>query len=473
MGDLTLNLLIAVIVLNVGLSFQYGFYLGFVNNSKDAVRAYLVDLGAETAGDDAHFRYMWSVLVSIFAIGGTIGTFGMPPITDKIGRKRALLLCSLPCIACCAMMALATNWTMMISARLVVGFGLGGGLSVVNMYINEISPVSIRGALGTSTQLLITIGIAGSQALSTEKFHMLGTQELWKYMMIAPALCNVLLVIGLLYIPDSPSWLLQSQGEESALVALRFLRTNSSEDEIQDEIDSLKNEAALSHGKSTVTCREVFSDSRLWKPVIIGMFVNCSMQMSGIDSVFFYSSMVFEQAGIDRQSAQVWTTIVGVVNVLITIPAMLFMDKLGRKYILASGLAGMCLSFMVSTYAMLNGYHMLAVYSMIAIIVFFAFGPGCIGWFIVSELSPMHARGFANALGLGANWGANWLVGFLFPFILNAMGNWSFSVFATTTGVLTVFTLLCVPETMGLKPEEVAALFAPKGSTKEPLLADA
>jgi MFS family permease len=237
----------------------------------------------------------------------------------------------------------------------------------------------------------------------------------------------------------------------------------------------MRKEQALAEGKTGVTFREVCSDrtGQLWKPILIGMFVNVSMQMSGIDAVFFYSTMVFEEANIHQDWAQVWTTAVGVVNVLVTIPAMLYMDKLGRKRILATGLSGMCASFVVITYAMVNGHHMLAVYAMISIIVFFAFGPGCIGWFISSELCPIHARGFGNALGMGVNWGANWLVGFVFPYILSVLGNWTFTVFMATTGLLAVFTLLFVPETMGLQPHEVAALFAPKGANKEPLLADA
>merc|ERR1711982_143437 len=102
------------------------------------------------------------------------------------------------------------------------------------------------------------------------------------------------------------------------------------------------------------------------------------------------------------------------------------MDRAGRKVFQSLGLGGMCCSYIVITYAMVTGQHTLAVYAMISIIIFFAFGPGCIGWFIVSELSPMHARGFANALGLGVNWFANWLVGFIFPFILAYLQNWTF-----------------------------------------------
>jgi len=343
---------------------------------------------------------------------------------------------------------------------------------VVNMYINEISPAKIRGALGTSTQLLITIGIAASQALSTEKFRLLATAELWRYMMVLPGACCFILVIGLQLMPDSPSFLLRNKGIDEARESLRFFRSGCTDEMVEEELHNLQKEAALCEGKTDVTFWEVCTDKtgQLWKPIIIGMFVNMSMQMSGIDAVFFYSTMVFEQANIDREWAQVWTTAVGVVNVLVTIPAMMFMDKLGRKYILATGLAGMCLSFTVITYAMLNNLHLLAVYSMISIIIFFAFGPGCIGWFIVSELAPMHARGFANALGLGVNWGANWFVGFVFPFILDVLGNWTFVVFMMSTGCLSIFTLVCVPETMGLQPHEVAALFVPKGRCKEPLL---
>merc|ERR1711879_1049227 len=123
--------------------------------------------------------------------------------------------------------------------------------------------------------------------------------------------------------------------------------------------------------------------------------------------------------------AQVWTTLVGVVNVLVTIPAMIFMDSAGRKLILSVGLGGMCASFLLITFAMVNGLHALSIYCMVSIIIFFAFGPGCVGWFIVSELSPIHARAFGTSLGLGVNWFANWFVGFIFPHLLSLLGNWS------------------------------------------------
>merc|ERR1712166_475470 len=126
----------------------------------------------------------------------------------------------------------------------------------------------------------------------------------------------------------------------------------------------------------------------------------------------------------------------------------------------------MCCAYCVITYAMVTGQHMLAVYSMVVVIIFFSFGPGCIGWFIVAELTPIHARSFGTSLG----WGANWFVGFVFPHILSALGDWCFSVFVGTTLVLTVFTLVCVPETKGKTITEVSRFFMSDDMLRESLL---
>jgi len=457
---LTPRLMWTVLSCTLGASFQYGFHVGFVNNAASYVRQHFEALGVEPQGDDEHFTYIWSLVVSAFALGGCAGTFALPPVANRIGRKRALLLTAIPCYLSCALIGMGPNWTYLMLGRLLVGFGCGGGLSVVSIYISEISPVALRGGLGTSSQLLITIGICIAQGVSTSQFDLLAGQETWQYMLLIPTTCCCILVLGLPACADSPSWLLGSRGEAAAEEALRWFRTDASEEEIAAEMQVMRDEAAMGGGK-TAGVSEILRDPLLWKPIVVGMFVNLSMQMSGIDAVLFYSTMVFEKAGIGVLDAQVWTTAVGLVNVLVTIPAMLFMDKAGRKAFQSVGLGGMCCAYAVITFAMVTGRHMLAVYSMVTIIIFFAFGPGCIGWFIVAELTPIHARSFGTALGLGANWIANWFVGFIFPHILIALGDWCFTVFMGTTFVLCVFTLVCVPETKGKTITEVSKFFAP------------
>lgn len=250
--------------------------------------------------------------------------------------------------------------------------------------------------------------------------------------------------------------------------ALRWFRRGASETELQEEFNELEKEMDK-EGAKTLGVGQVFSEARLWKPVAVGMGVNLSMQFSGIDAVFYYSTQVFQDAGFPLSDAQVFTTLVGLVNVFVTIGAMFIMDKAGRKTIQSVGLGGMCISHSVMTYAMVNDHHMLAVWAMVSIIIFFGFGPGCIAWFIIPELVPFDARAIATALGLGVNWAANWFVAFIFPKLLEWVGKWTFSVFILSTFVLTVFTQVCVPETKGKSVTEVAKYFG--GEKTEPLLA--
>jgi len=295
---------------------------------------------------------------------------------------------------------------------------------------------------------------------------------MWQYSFFLPVFCNTFLVIGLPLCPDSPPFLLRSKGEAEARKALCWLRKGASAETVEAELSEMYEESAMGNGKSA-SLKSICANRLLWMPILVGTSVNLSMQLSGIDGVLYYSTDVFEKAGISEEWSQVATTLVGLVNVLVTIPAMLLMDSMGRKAIQSIGLGGMCLSYFTITVALVNGWYMLSVVSMVMIIVFFAFGPGCIGWFIVSELTPIHARSVGTSLGLGANFFANWFVGFVFPFIHEGLGNWCYTVFLLSTFVLTVFTLVCVPETKGKSVAEVSKFFESSKDLTHGLLASA
>lgn len=194
---------------------------------------------------------------------------------------------------------------------------------------------------------------------------------------------------------------------------------------------------------------------------MVGCGVNLSMQLSGIDAVLYYSTKVLQDAGVTLEWAQVYTVMISLLNVLVTIPAMFLMDRAGRKVIQSCGLAGMCLAYIVMTVALVAKMHLVAICAMFFVVGCFAFGPGCIAWFIVAELTPAHARGLATTLGLGANWLANFLVAFAFPHVLAELHAWTFGVFAVLTLLLTVFTLRCLPETRGRTVAEISEFFAP------------
>ena len=164
------------------------------------------------------------------------------------------------------------------------------------------------------------------------------------------------------------------------------------------------------------------------------------------------SYQVFYYAGVEN--APLATTLLGVINVCITIVAVRIMDSVGRRTLLLTSWAGMCCSYLLLTASFLlknsiSFGHQLSIVAMIGVIVFFAFGPGCIAWFIIAEIFPMYAKDTAMSLGVALNWAANWLVAFSFPHIQLAMGDFTFFLFAGTTAFFWAFTFRFVPETKG------------------------
>lgn len=329
-------------------------------------------------------------------------------------------------------------------------------------YFSEISPIAIRGAVGTMHQLGITVGILISQALSTPSLNLLGSESLWQWLFLVPVLCGLLEVIVLPFCPESPSYLYSAQGKEAAREALVRLQSEQVADEylgyIEDEIKS----ASTGDG-SSMTIRELFFDRKLRKQLIVGITVQLMMQFSGIDAVFYYSTTVFKQAGVSDPALA--TTCLGVINVIITIFAVKFMDSAGRKTLLMYSWCGMCASFMTLTASFIlkeQGVHymdQLSVAATTGVIIFFAFGPGCVAWFIIAEIIPLYARDSAMALGIFINWIANWLVAFSFPILLQYTQPYTFLIFVTTTAFFLYFTIRFVPETKGLTVPQLAVEF--------------
>jgi len=260
--------------------------------------------------------------------------------------------------------------------------------SVVPTYFSEISPIAVRGAVGTMHQLGITVGILVSQALSTPSLHLLGSEDKWKWLFVVPVVCGLLEVVLLPFLPESPSYLYATQGRDAARRALVRLQCEDVADEylsyISEEINATSKDSNMEQAGG-MTVVELFRDMRLRKQLIVGITVQLMMQFSGIDAVFYYSTKVFYQAGV--ADPELATTLLGVINVIVTIFAVKFMDTAGRKTLLKYSWMGMFTSYVLLTMSfVLKPYvdymDQLSVFSMTGVIIFFAFGPGCIAWFM-------------------------------------------------------------------------------------------
>jgi MFS transporter, SP family, solute carrier family 2 (facilitated glucose transporter), member 1 len=387
--EISTTLLVTIIVVTIGSSFQFGYGTGVMNNSQDIIMEYFHNQGK------AYTVIQWSTTVSCYGIGGLIGSLLGPKVIGAYcGRRATLILNNIFLVISSAFISFAPQWWYQAIGRIFVGIVAGIATAVVPTYFSEISPIAIRGAIGTMHQLGITVGILVSQALSTPSLHLLGSQDHWKWLFAVPVFCGLLEVIVLPFCPESPSYLYTTQGKAAARKALVRLQSESVADEyleyIQEETQGSTN------GSSSISIMELLNDRNLRKQLIVGITVQLMMQFSGIDAVFYYSTSVFKQAGVSDPALA--TTGLGIINVIVTIFAVKSMDSAGRKTLLTYSWYGMSTSFVLLTASFvlkefgIAYMDQLSIIATTGVIIFFAFGPGCVAWFIIAEIIPLYAR---------------------------------------------------------------------------------
>lgn len=316
--------------------------------------------------------------------------------------------------------------------------------------------------LGSLHQLLVTISILVSQILGLPQI--LGNEERWPFIFYFILVPTVVQVLSLPLIPESPKYTLCMRGNaQKATEDLQKLRGTK---EVGAEVDMMQEEAeaAKASAASKPSMGDMFKGSLRW-PMTIAIALMLTQQLSGINAVMFYSTVIFKTAGLSDQGAVYATIAMGTVNVLMTIVSVWLVDhpKAGRRSLLIIGLIGMWLTtvlLVVCISLSMGGQHW-ASYGAIAFVLLyvisFATGAGSIPWFFVSEIFHSHARGNANAIATMTNWGANVIVSLIFLPLNNAIKQYSILVFTVCVTLALIFVWKYVPETKGKTIDEITA----------------
>uniref|UniRef100_A0A452J233 Major facilitator superfamily (MFS) profile domain-containing protein n=1 Tax=Gopherus agassizii TaxID=38772 RepID=A0A452J233_9SAUR len=403
----------------------------------------------------------WSLSVSIFAIGGMISSFTVGWVGDKLGRVKAMLAVNVLSIIGNLLMGLAKfgpSHILIIAGRAITGLYCGLSSGLVPMYVGEISPTALRGALGTLHQLAIVTGILLSQVLGLD--FLLGNDDMWPLLLGLSGAAALLQFFLLLLCPESPRYLYIKLGKvEEAKKSKKLILLRGDCDPTKEitEMEKEKQEAA---SEKKVSIRKLFSSSSYRQPIIVALMVQISQQFSGINAIFYYSTNIFVRAGVDQP---VYATIgVGVVNTIFTIISVFLVERTGRRSLFIAGLIGM----LASAVAMTVGLVLLVSYvSMVAIflfVIFFEVGPGPIPWFIVAELFSQGPRPAAIAIAGFCNWTCNFIIGMCFQYIADLCGPYVFTIFAVLLLGFILFAHFKVPETKGKSFEEISAAFRRK-----------
>merc|ERR1711953_1483896 len=451
----------------VGSSFQHGYNTGVLNAPqkimtnwvKEKICANSTDVTVSLDECDTEAEIIWAWTVAIFCIGGMMGGSMVGFISGKLGRKGGLLLNNILVALAALLMGLAKtagSFHMLILGRLIIGINAG----LAPMYLSEISPTSLRGALGTVYQLIITLSILISQILGMN--NVLGTEDGWPWLLAITAVPAILQLATLPFCPESPKYLLLDKDDEmAAQSALGWLRGTI---EVHDEMDEMKQEQESMKLVPKVTLKEMIINSSLRKPLIIAMMMMLAQQLSGINCAIFFSTDIFDKAGLNEQESQGATLGMGSMNVLMTFVSLVLIEKAGRKTLMLVGLSAMLvmttlLLASLLTYATVPAMSYLAIVAVILFVVGFATGPGSIPWFFVTELFAQSGRPTATSIAVTVNWSANFLVGLAFVPLQRIMDAYVFIIFMVIQLGFIIYVYFCVPETKNRTIEDITAQF--------------
>lgn len=540
-------------------SFQVGYNSGVLNVPQDII---VSSLGLSTI--------QWSIAVSIFCIGGLIGSMIGGPVADQIGRKNFLITNNVAFIGGGLLQALAPSFFMLSAGRLLIGVGCGGATVVVPMYLGEIAPANLRGSLGTMNQFSQVVGILIANLLGRP---LGGDEESWRYLLglcLVPALLQTIMAAALL---ESPLWLVQQGGAKNRVHAEEVLGKLRGTDDVEFDIECMLAESAggddddfdeeadgfgggrwnrSSHGssndlfhdgsilsndspngvggsvvgsgsntgthtpsrdrrcssieKGSLTLKKQLADAKhaehvakssLWyheyrRPLAIGFGLQLAQQFSGINAVFFYSTMFFTNAGMD--DPWLGSVLASGVNVVATGLSIYLIERTGRRPLLLLSTAGMMMACGGLTYALVQSMPhpheadhtdaltktaasaaatvaaaavssppawlgMMSIAMVLGFVTFFEIGLGPIPWLIGSEIYPRHVRTSAMSISSTINWLSNFAVGLTFPTLSHVLGPMSFVPFGIVLAIAFILEYLYVPETQGKTLEEIQEEF--------------
>ncbi len=395
---------------------------------------------------------MEEIVVSSVLLGSLAGAAIGGSLADRLGRRKLLIVTAIVfgCGAIGAALAPGTAW--LIAARLVAGVAIGIASFVAPLYISEIAPVAIRGKLVSINQVALTSGIVISYLID---YAFAGAQA-WRWMFALAVVPAAAFGIGLIFIPNSPRWLIARGHTDQAKAVLQRIRSPG---QVESELSQIKE----SVGQQKGSWSELLSPL-LRSAMVVGVGLAVAQQITGINTVIYYAPTILKFAGLSSAPAAILASVgVGIVNVVLTLVAMQLIDRVGRRPLLLVSLGGMAVSLFVLGLAFslpqLSGsLGSIAVGSLMVYVGSFAVGLGPVFWLILSEIYPLSIRGRAMSIGTIANWSANLIVALSFLTLTQVLGKpATFWLYGLVTIGAWLFAFFLVPETKGKTLEQIEA----------------
>ncbi|XP_064419939.1 solute carrier family 2, facilitated glucose transporter member 9 [Latimeria chalumnae] len=461
------RLVIAALAGAVGSSFLYGYNLSVVNAPAVYIKAFYNETWSNRYGqpmENGTLTLLWSMMVSIFAIGGLVGALIVKSLVKLLGRKGALLFNNTFAVVAVLLMSLsevAGSFEMLMLGRFIIGIDGGIALSALPMYLGEISPKKIRGSLGQITSVLICAGVFVGQILGLPE--LLGKESSWPYLFGFIAVPALIQLVILPFLPESPRYLqLEKQDTVRAEKAFQVFLGKK---DVSKELEEVWSEHRAQQNIRLVSVVELLKTRSVRWQIITVIITMACYQLCGLNAIWFYTNSIFSEAGIQKAQIPYITLSTGAVEVLASVLSCLTIERLGHKALLIGGFGLMSLFFGLLTISLnlqktVSWMPYLSIVFILAVIASFCIGPGGIPFIITGELFEQTSRPAAFMVAGSVSWISNFSVGLLFPFIQQALGNFCFLVFAGVCLAGATYLYIVLPETKNKTFVEISQSFA-------------
>ncbi|OEL04534.1 MFS transporter [Staphylococcus succinus] len=433
----------------------FGYDTAVISGAEQSLQKYLTaDYGS----------FIHGMTVSSALIGCVIGGLLSSSFSSRLGRKRSLQVASVLFI----ISALLSGYPEFIffepgqstlglllmfnCYRILGGIGVGLASAISPMYISEISPSSIRGTLVSWNQFAIIFGMLVvyfvNYGITFGETQQWIDSTGWRYMFMTAALPAVLFFVLLFFVPETPRYLtLVNKNEDALSVLNKIYLSKEHAQKVLNDILSTKN-------KETDVKAPLFSFGKT--VIIIGIVLSIFQQFIGINVALYYAPRIFENLGAGGHASMIQTVVMGFVNVIFTIIAIIYVDKFGRKPLLIIGSTGMAIGMLGMSILTANGtFGVITLVFMVIYTASFMMSWGPIIWVLLSEIFPNRIRSAAMALAVAVQWLANFTITSTYPFMMDISGTMTYGFYALMSILSGIFIWKFIPETKGRTLEEI------------------